>query len=125
MLSRAPHGAEATAPGRHRCLLMTVLGMLFSHRSHGAREAASGGEAAPPSSGDMRDTQAPAALSRVPREGSAVSPPLSLLPLRLAHGSMPPTLRSHSGSSAPDLGKLRHGGQRGVTAGHGPAVLIC
>lgn len=48
MLSRAPRGAEATAPGRHRCLLMTVLGMLFSHCSR----RASGGEAAPLSSGD-------------------------------------------------------------------------
>lgn len=53
VLSRAPRGAEATAPGRRGWLLMTPSGMLFSHRSRGAPEAAAGGEAAPLSSGDI------------------------------------------------------------------------
>lgn len=45
-----------------------------------------------------------------------MSPPP--LPPRLARGSLPPF------PAEPELGKLRHGGRRGVTAGHGLAALI-
>ena len=65
------------APGRHRRLLMTLSEMLFSHRSHGAGEAASppaaGWEAPPPSSGEVRGTRAPATLG-TPRARSHQRP---------------------------------------------------
>lgn len=120
MLSRAPHGAEATAPGQHRlyweCCLVT---------------APTEPERQPQGGKWLLYPQGTCETPRHPRHPaeSHERAPRCHRRCHCCHSGWRtarclPSPQSHSGSSAPDLGKLRHGGQPGVTAGHSLAVLM-